>query len=714
MDDNLPSSSSSAGRLRALLPGPTREGGSPRPPPKLNIPKRISVKTACQACRQRKAKVCNGQRPRCSGCITAGRECHYASSHYEAEVAAMKRKHDELKERIADHESLYSSLKTREPHETDEILRRIRAGKDIKGVTEDLQGGTSPAPTSRKQTNPLLRNNSDNTLGSATTSGSASSPTFSAARMSLSQPQQQTRTRLTALNEQPGSLFEKAWREPQRRASDDSASIDLQGHILPFSQWTNVIQDDKLLSHLLLLFWTWDTSCNRIIDRAIFEDDLKNLNPTTRGVPSALRFCSPFLVNAILAVSCLYTTDPIIFSIPDEPSTRGKIFAQEAIQCLKQEDTMPSLPVAQGLALMYVYEGALGNGETALEFHRLMQSRYMALRLDDIYRSTDTAIAGSRQRAEAHALSWIQWGFYVWDWKPMHGLCRRLVIKKPARAKTWQEENSPVNRTENPEYWWFSYPVSVAPQRSMKREIFEAECNFTEITEQVLEFLIPLEQGLSPSRNAGRAAELYSKIMEWKFSLPEELRAENAVLPAAILLHLSADLVVISILQPFDHIPKSVFGPFIPRLTSYAHATNAMSTIWHFRALYTIHNEHWLIQACSVCAFKVLFAIEESPVQLETFIKACRALMELREAFPVAEEVIYSIESVVKNKKVNLPSYAREYMPNGAGDGVGDLKGVRVRDHSVIVEKAGSDGSEDRLTMTGLLSTLTPSETGLY
>lgn len=221
----------------------------------------------------------------------------------------MKRKHDELKERIADHESLYSSLKTREPHETDEILRRIRAGKEVKGVTEDLQGGTSPAPTSRKQTNPLLRNNSDNTLGSATTSGSASSPTFSAARMSLSQPQQQTRTRLTALNKQPGSLFEKAWREPQRRASDDSASIDLQRHTLPFSRWTNVIQDDKLLSHLLLLFWTWDTSCNRIIDRAIFEDDLKNLSPTTQGVPSALRFCSPFLVNAILAVSCVSIYD---------------------------------------------------------------------------------------------------------------------------------------------------------------------------------------------------------------------------------------------------------------------------------------------------------------------------------------------------------------------------------------------------------------------
>ncbi|KAF5609878.1 pathway-specific regulatory nit-4 [Fusarium subglutinans] len=715
MDDDPPSSSSSpsASRLRALLPGPTREGDSSRRPPKLNIPKRISVKTACQACRQRKAK-CNGQRPRCSGCITAGRECYYASNSYEAEAAAMKRKHDELKERMTDHERLYSSLKTRDPHETDEILRRIRAGKDVKGVTEDLQGANPAAPTSRKQANPLVRNNSDNTSTSATASGSASSPTFSATRMSLSQPRQQTRDRLAALNDHPGSLFEEAWREPQRRASDDYASIDLQGHILPFSRWTNIIQDDKFLSHLLLLFWTWDTSCNRILDRTIFEDDLRNLDPTTPGVPSALRFCSPFLVNALLAVSCLYTTNPITFSIPDELSTRGQIFAQEAVQCLKEEDTRPSLPVVQGLALMYVYEGALGDGETALKFQNLMQSRYMALRLDDIYRSTDTAIAGSRQRAEAHALSWIQWGFYVWDWKPMHGLCRRLAIQKPARAKTWQEENSPVNRTENPEYWWISYPVSAAPQRSMKCEIFEAECNFTEIIEQVLEFLIPLEQGVPPSRNTGRAVELYSKIMEWKFSLPEELRAENAVLPAAILLHLSADLIVISILQPFDHIPKSVFGPFIPRLTSYAHATNAMSTIWHFRALYTIHSEYWLIQACSVCAFKVLFAMEESPIQLETFIKACRALMELREAFPVAEEVIYSIESVVKNKKVNLPSYAREYMPNGAGEGVGDLKGVRVRDHSVTVEKAGPDGSEDRFTMTGLLSTLAPSETELY
>ncbi|KAF4965479.1 hypothetical protein FSARC_6712 [Fusarium sarcochroum] len=714
MDDNPASAS---GRFRALLPGPTRGGplGS-RPAPKMNIPKRVSVKIACQACRQRKAK-CNGKRP-CSGCVTGGRECQYASDPLEAEAAAIKRKHDELKEKMVEHENLYASLKSRDPHETDEILRRIRAGQDVKAVTEDIQGGSltpqnNPlTATSRQKNNFLVRNDSANTSSSAATSNSTSPPTRSDQRYSLGyNPQPQAR--LTSPYDHPGHIFEEAWRDTQHRTTEDTLFVDLPGYALPLSQWTNVYHDDKLLSHLLLLFWTWDTVCNRIIDRSMFEDDLKNLDPTTPSASSQLRFCSPFLVNALLAVSCLYSTNPATYASTGDVSTRGLAFVREAVRCLKLEDTQPSLPVAQGLALVYVYEAALGDGETALELHSLMQSRYAALRLDDVQRSADMAIAGSRQRAEAHALSWIQWGFYVWDWKPMHGLCRRLVIKKPRRPKTWQEESSsPLNRKENPEYWWFPYPVSVMPQRSLKREIFEAECNFTEITEQVLEFLIPLEQGYPPSMDTRRALELYSRVMEWKFSLPEQLRAENAVLPAAILLHLSVDLVAISILQPFEDIPKEIFGPFEPRAMSYSHATNAMSTIWHFRALHTLRNEHWLIQASAVCAFRVLFAIEANPIQLETFIKACCALTELREAFPVAQQVIYSIESMVRKKRVRLPSYAKEHLPNGAGEGAMEFTIVKIRDHSVIVEKADSKENEDRLIMSGLLSTLTPSETG--
>ncbi|KAH7268961.1 uncharacterized protein BKA55DRAFT_547551, partial [Fusarium redolens] len=271
-----------------------------------------------------------------------------------------------------------------------------------------------------------------------------------------------------------------------------------------------------------------------------------------------------------------------------------------------------------GLALINTYEAALGNGETALSYYSRMQARYLALQLED-----------------AHALTWISWGFYL-----IHGLCRRLVIKKPNRSKTWHDEaTSPLCKKDSPDYWWFPYPVSVVPQKSLKREIFAAECNLAEITEQVLEFLIPLEDGVAPRRNIERALELYIKIVKWKFSVPERLKVENAVLPAGVVLHM---------LRLFEGLSKEDFGPFGPVITSYAYASNAISPIWHFRALYTLRNEHWMIQASSVCAFRVLLATESSPIQLEPFVKACQALAELGESFPVAKDVILSIESVVK------------------------------------------------------------------
>ncbi|EXK77642.1 hypothetical protein FOQG_17662 [Fusarium oxysporum f. sp. raphani 54005] len=636
----------------------------------------------------------------------------------------MQRKNDLLEERIIYHENLYDSLQTRQPEEAQEIFRRIRAGKDIKSVTENFQEGglllqlTSPtashAPLSTSPgatpLNPVAGNTATGSPGFVS---SQADYLGSAQRFIHCDP---PRARLTSRYEHPEYIFERIWRDTQHRYAENSVFVDLLGYTLPLSRWTTVSNDDRLLSHLLLLFWTWDTIGNRVIDRTMFEEDLKTLNPSTSNQPNELRFCSPFLVNALLAVSCVYTTTQATFLLSNDPNTRGQAFAREAARLLPLEDTSPSLAVAQGLTLMNTYEAALGNGETALSYHSRMQARYLALGLDDVRRSTDAAIAGARQRREAHALSWISWGFYVWDWKLMHGLCRRLVIKKPNRSKTWHDEaTSPLCKKDSPDYWWFPYPVSVVPQKSLKREIFAAECNLAEITEQVLEFLIPLENGVAPRRNIERAMELYTKIVEWKFSLPERLKVENAVLPAAIELHLTAELIIISMLRPFDGLSKEEFGPFDPVTASYAHASNAISAIWHFRALYTLRNEHWMIQASSVCAFRVLLDIESSPIQLETFVKACQALAELGESFPVVKDVILSIESVVKTQKLRVPSCAQEHLSNQVEDkehSVIESTVVKVIDHSVVVKKAGLEDYTGYLTLSGLLSSMAPIDIG--
>lgn len=118
---------------------------------------------------------------------------------------------------------------------------------------------------------------------------------------------------------------------------NSSTILYLTSSALPISRWTAVSTDEKLLNHLLLLFWTWDTPVNRVIDRTLFEDALKDMDPSDQEV---LRFCSPFLVNALLALACvstfhwrqcgimlifdqLYTTQNATFYTPNDPVTRG-------------------------------------------------------------------------------------------------------------------------------------------------------------------------------------------------------------------------------------------------------------------------------------------------------------------------------------------------------------------------------------------------------
>jgi hypothetical protein len=113
---------------------------------------------------------------------------------------------------------------------------------------------------------------------------------------------------------------------------------------------------------------------------------------------------------------------------------------------------------------------------------------------------------------------------------------------------------------------------------------------------------------------------------------------------------------------------------------SYVHASNAMWVMWHFRALYTLRNEHCMIQAASICAFRVLFGIETSTIQLETFAKTCRALIELGESFPAAKEVILSIDSVAKKQQLELPSYINEYLSSQGGGSIDELMAVKERD----------------------------------
>ena len=57
------------------------------------------------------------------------------------------------------------------------------------------------------------------------------------------------------------------------------------------------------MNHLMALFWTWDYGVQATLFRPLFEEDL--LKEPQVSSRDGHTFCSPFLVNVLLALGCV-------------------------------------------------------------------------------------------------------------------------------------------------------------------------------------------------------------------------------------------------------------------------------------------------------------------------------------------------------------------------------------------------------------------------
>ncbi|KAH7189822.1 hypothetical protein DER44DRAFT_635873, partial [Fusarium oxysporum] len=391
---------------------------------------------------------------------------------------------------------------------------------------------------------------------------------------------------------------------------------------------------------IMLLFWTWDSKANRVLDRKMFEEDLQNLDPTSVS-NGALRFCSPFLVNALLAVGCMYTTNSATYSVPSKEFTRGEAFAKEARRLLVLERSETSLPFAQG---------------STMDVANTCYEQCRKLHLDDLIRKRVSATAGSQEAREAQALSWIGWGFYVHENHLVGPMNRRKTLRKPDIPKLWQGVAQSLPEEESNDYWWFAYPVSLTPQMSFRKKIFEAECDLIEIFEDIMDFLVPRHSDADPFKAPDQVLKLYRRLIALKYSLPEFLQAESSTLPAALQFYVNFDLILMSVLRPFYDVAKDQFGGLDPKATSQFYASHIMSTIWTFRALYTVRHEFLHTLPCSVCAFRVVDDRNSGPMQVETFMKACQLLNEMMERFRLPVDVLAFLKTALKNRRIIQPS----------------------------------------------------------
>lgn len=129
----------------------------------------------------------------------------------------------------------------------------------------------------------------------------------------------------------------------------------------PLTSWTTVTSDPDLVRHLINMYFCWHYSFFTTLPKHLFWKEFEMGKPPP-GSRRKMEYCTPLLVNAMLALGCHFTSWPAARAMKDDSATAGDHFFKEAKRLILEGDLheVPALTTVQALALMSVREAGCG------------------------------------------------------------------------------------------------------------------------------------------------------------------------------------------------------------------------------------------------------------------------------------------------------------------------------------------------------------------
>lgn len=210
----------------------------------------------------------------------------------------LKRKFSELESQKTANEDIIELLQSSREEEAYEILRRIRAGADIETLLRHIRDGDlllqlSLVPESRfryefpyiKDMPSFLLRPDNPYLGSLVYEWTLGDSAII---------QQQAK---------PMDAGKDEYESPYLKPCHAAEIVDPQlGSVKP-SAWTSVSSDNELMRKLLCSYFLYEYQWLAIFNKDLFLEDM---------VARRHRFCSPLLVNALLAFACVSFTNYVM------------------------------------------------------------------------------------------------------------------------------------------------------------------------------------------------------------------------------------------------------------------------------------------------------------------------------------------------------------------------------------------------------------------
>lgn len=115
--------------------------------------------------------------------------------------------------------------------------------------------------------------------------------------------------------------------------------------------WTTITGDIGLVHHLLALYFCWEYPTFASLSKEHFLRDFHD---------GRHRYCSPILVNALLALGCRFSTQPMTRANPNDPYSSGDHFFKESQRLFAEERNHHTLTTIQALGIMSIREASCG------------------------------------------------------------------------------------------------------------------------------------------------------------------------------------------------------------------------------------------------------------------------------------------------------------------------------------------------------------------
>ncbi|EAW10939.1 Zn(II)2Cys6 transcription factor [Aspergillus clavatus NRRL 1] len=509
--------------LRQLAPGPSPT--SPTSKPKSSVkgkdrqrspthsqPWKKRVSTACLACKKSKRK-CSGTAP-CDNCRAFNRACIFDESLDQRRRVAQKRTADELNYHRDMLNDLFHLVRAAdEPHALRllEIIRKNATAEEIRAYIDET----------------LARLDTSGGGGGGTGAGAEAGAEAEAGRGAGADDE--AAHRLEDIKRMIG--VEGAGPTFRRKVMDIHYLCDEAPCAVPAQPWTGVTEDAALVSHLVSLYFTWDYPFHAFLDRDVF------LRAMGSG-ELASEFCSPFLVNALLANACHFSDFSEAYVVPGDLVTKGADFLSEAERLREQDPRKLSLAYLQGTLLLYERYSISGDDDLGyLMLHQAIRAGESlglfgpgSVKLEDC--STDMDVSIKR----------TAWGLFHVDTVVHTGFLRPSLIDKINVDRVGKADDSDSTAL------WIPYPSHRAARPAYLHQYFEESCNLCEIARDISRALFA--DDLSNASAAYRRQikeDLYERLRRWHNALPDVFDPGRRPPPHIILLRMRYFTLVINL-----------------------------------------------------------------------------------------------------------------------------------------------------------------------